>query len=237
MSLDAVRSLIDRARSITVLTGAGISAESGVPTFRGPGGLWRDHRAEDLATAEAFARDPRLVWEWYDWRRQKIAEARPNLAHYALVTLEKRAPDLTVVTQNVDGLHALAGSRSLLEIHGSLWRTRCGSCREVREDRRAPMPAIPPRCPCEGLLRPDVVWFGEPLPFDIARKAFVAIGACDLMLVVGTSGLVQPAASMATMALERGVPVVEINAEPTPLTESATHALQGKAGEILPKLI
>ena len=153
------------------------------------------------------------------------------------MTLEKRAPELTLITQNVDGLHALAGSRRLLEIHGSLWRTRCGSCREVREDRRAPLPAIPPRCPCEGLLRPDVVWFGEPLPFDMARQAFQAIGACDLMLVIGTSGVVQPAASMAMMALERGVPVVEINPEPTPLTESASHALQGKAGEILPKLL
>ncbi|HLF94647.1 MAG TPA: NAD-dependent deacylase [Planctomycetota bacterium] len=237
MSVEAARALIDRSRSIAVLTGAGISAESGVLTFRGPGGLWRDFRPEDLATPEAFERDPRLVWEWYDWRRQKIAPARPNLAHYALVTLEKRAPDLAIITQNVDGLHALAGSRRLLEIHGSLWRTRCCTCREVREDRRAPLPELPPRCFCEGLLRPDVVWFGEPLPLDLTRRAYRAIEECDLMLVVGTSGLVQPAASMALMALDRGVPVVEINADPTPLTERATHALQGKAGEILPRLL
>ena len=237
MSLDAVRSLLAPARSIVVLTGAGISAESGVPTFRGPGGLWREYRAEDLATPEAFANDPRLVWEWYDWRRQKIAPARPNLGHYALVTLEKRAPDLTMITQNVDGLHPAAGTRNLLEIHGNLWRTRCLSCGDVRENREAPLSRIPPRCACEGLLRPDVVWFGEPLPYDLLKRAIRAVEACDLMLVVGTSGLVQPAASMADTALARGVPVVEINLDPTPLSGRATHALHGKAGEILPKLI
>jgi len=237
MSLEEARALLDRARSIAVLTGAGISAESGVPTFRGPGGLWRDDRPEDLATPEAFERDPRLVWEWYDWRRRKIAPAKPNLGHYALVTLEKRAPDLTLITQNVDGLHALAGSLNLLEIHGSLWRTRCCTCREIHENREAPLREIPPRCFCEGLLRPDVVWFGEPLPLDLVRRSTRAIEGCDLMLVIGTPGVVQPAASMALMALERGVPVVEINAEPTPLTERATLALQGKSGELLPRLI
>jgi NAD-dependent deacetylase len=236
VSLEAVRALLGPARSIVVLTGAGISAESGVPTFRGPGGLWREHRPEDLATPEAFADDPRLVWEWYDWRRRKIAEAQPNLGHYALVTLEKRTPDLTLLTQNVDGLHPLAGSRNVLEIHGSLWRTRCLSCREVKEHRE-PLSRIPPRCPCEGLLRPDVVWFGEPLPFDLLKRAIRAVESCDLMLVVGTSGLVQPAASMADQALERGIPVVELNLDPTPLSGRATHALRGKAGELLPALL
>ncbi len=235
--MDDVRAMLASARSIVVLTGAGISAESGVPTFRGPGGLWRDHRAEDLATPEAFARDPRLVWEWYDWRRGKIAPARPNLAHYALVTLEKRAPDLVLVTQNVDGLHSLAGSRNLLEIHGNLWRTRCLSCREVRENREVPLHRIPPRCPCEGLLRPDVVRFGEPLPFETMKRVTRALGGCDLMLVVGTSGVVQPAASLAVMALEAGAAVVEINPERTPLSDRATRVLEGKAGEILPALI
>jgi len=237
VSVEAVRALLPGARAIAVLTGAGISAESGVPTFRGPGGLWREFRPEDLATPEAFANDPRLVWEWYDWRRQKIAAAKPNLGHYALVTLEKRAPELTLITQNVDGLHPLAGSRNLLEIHGNLWRTRCLSCREVRDSRETPLARIPPRCPCEGLLRPDVVWFGEPLPTDLLKRAIRAVEACDLMLVVGTSGLVQPAASMADAALDRGVPVVEINLDPTPLSERATYVLQGKAGEILPKLL
>jgi NAD-dependent deacetylase len=237
VSLEAVRSLLAAARSIVVLTGAGISAESGVPTFRAAGGLWRQFRAEDLATPEAFANDPRLVWEWYEWRRQKIAPAAPNLGHFALVTLEKRAPELTLITQNVDGLHPAAGTRNLLEIHGNLWRTRCLSCGEVRENREAPLARIPPRCACEGLLRPDVVWFGETLPEDLLVRAIRAVDACDLMLVVGTSGLVQPAASMADSALARGAPVVEINLDPTPLSDRATHTLHGKAGELLPKLI
>jgi NAD-dependent deacetylase len=236
VSVEAVRGLLASARSVVVLTGAGISAESGVPTFRGPGGLWRDRRPEDLATPEAFAGDPRLVWEWYDWRRRKIAEAGPNLGHYALVTLEKRAPDLTLITQNVDGLHPLAGSRNVLEIHGNLWRTRCLSCHEVRESRE-PIARIPPRCSCEGLLRPDVVWFGEALPYDLLKRALRAVEACDVMLVVGTSGVVQPAASMADQALARGAPVVEVNLDPTPLSERATHVLRGRAGEILPRLI
>lgn len=237
MTAEAVRALIAPARSIVVLTGAGISAESGVPTFRGPGGLWRDFRPEDLATPEAFDRDPRLVWEWYDWRRGKIAGAAPNLGHYALVTLEKRVPELALITQNVDGLHPLAGSRNVLEIHGSLWRTRCLSCGVVRENRETPIARIPPRCPCEGLLRPDVVWFGEPLPAELVSRSVRAVESCDLMLVVGTSGLVQPAASMARQALALGRPVVEINLEPTPLSQDATCFLQGRAGEILPRLI
>jgi NAD-dependent deacetylase len=237
VTIEAVRALLAPARSIVVLTGAGISAESGVPTFRGPGGLWREYRAEDLATPEAFARDPRLVWEWYDWRRQKIAPAKPNPGHDALVALEKRSPGLTLITQNVDGLHPLAGSRNLLEIHGSLWRTRCLSCGERRENREAPLARIPPRCACEGLLRPDVVWFGEALPVDPLERAIRAVEACDLMLVIGTSSLVQPAASMADAALARGAPVVEINLEPTPLSDLATVALHGKAGEILSRLI
>ena len=236
MSVEAVRGLLASARSVVVLTGAGISAESGVPTFRGPGGLWRDYRPEDLATPEAFANDPRLVWEWYEWRRRKIADAAPNLGHYALVTLEKRVPDLALITQNVDGLHPLAGSRNVLEIHGSLWRTRCLSCHDVRENR-APLARIPPRCSCEGLLRPDVVWFGEALPYDLLKRALRAVESCDVMLVVGTSSLVHPAASMADQALARGTPVVEVNLEPTPLSDRATHVLHGKAGEILPRLI
>jgi NAD-dependent deacetylase len=235
--LKAARKLVAEARSVAVLTGAGVSAESGVPVFRGPEGLWRSFRPEDLATPEAFERDPRLVWEWYDWRRRKIAPARPNLAHYALVTLEKRAPELALVTQNVDGLHSAAGSRNLLEIHGSLWRTRCLSCREVRENRDVPLARIPPRCPCEGLLRPDVVWFGEPLPYETLKRALRAVEACDLMLVVGTSGLVQPAASMGQAALQRGAAVIEVNLDPTPTSREVTHFLQGKAGEILPRLV
>ena len=237
MSEDVVRALLARARDIVALTGAGCSSESGVPTFRGPGGLWRDFRPEDLATPEAFERDPRLVWEWYDWRRGLIAKASPNPGHAALAALEARGPGLTLITQNVDGLHSLAGSRNLLEIHGSLWRTRCLSCGELREDRETRPRPLPPRCPCGGLQRPDVVWFGESLPADLVHRSLRAVEACDLMLVVGTSSLVQPAASFADAALDRGVPVVEINLDPTPLSGRATHVLQGRSGEILPRLI
>jgi NAD-dependent deacetylase len=235
--LDRVRALVREARSVVVMTGAGISAESGVPTFRGPEGLWKTFTPEELATPEAFERDPRLVWEWYDWRRGLIGQAKPNLGHYALVTLEKRVPEFTLITQNVDGLHALAGSRRVLEIHGNLWRTRCVSCRATRESRETPLARLPPRCGCEGLLRPDVVWFGEPLPLDVVKAATKAIEVCDLMLVVGTSGVVQPAASFGDRALARGVPMVEVNPEPTPLSAGCAHALRGPAGLILPQLI
>ncbi len=236
-ALPDVRKAVAEARSVVVLTGAGVSEESGVPTFRGPDGLWRDFRPEDLATPEAFARDPRLVWEWYDWRRRKIAPAEPNLGHYALVTLEKRVPEFTLVTQTVDGLHAKAGSRNVLEIHGSLWRTRCGSCRDRRENRETPLPRLPPRCPFEGLLRPDVLWFGEPLPIDLLRRAIRALETCDLALVVGTSGLVEPAASLGGIALRRGVPVVELNPDPPPRNDPCTLSLRGRSAELLPRLL
>jgi NAD-dependent deacetylase len=236
VSLADASRLLARARSVVVLTGAGISAESGVPTFRGPGGLWRDYRPEDLATPEAFAADPALVWEWYAWRRGLIAAARPNPGHEALVELERRAAGFSLVTQNVDGLHALAGSRAVLEIHGSLWRCRCLGCGRVREDRAAPE-RIPPLCACGGLLRPDVVWFGEALPEDLLTRTIAAVEACDLMLVVGTSGVVQPAASFADAVLSRGAAVLEVNLDPTPLSDRATVALRGRSGEILPELI
>ncbi|HVR84035.1 MAG TPA: NAD-dependent deacylase [Planctomycetota bacterium] len=237
MSTDEARSILAGARSIVVLTGAGISAESGVPTFRGPGGLWRNYRPEDLATPQAFHEDPRLVWEWYAWRRGLIAQARPNPGHEALATLERRSPAFTLITQNVDGLHALAGSRAILEIHGNLWRTRCLGCDTVGEDRAMTLDRIPPLCPCGSLLRPDVVWFGEALPEDLLGRSIAAVETCDLMLVIGTSGVVQPAASFADAALSRGVPVVEINLDPTPLSDRATVALQGRSGQILPRLI
>lgn len=237
MSLEAIRAHLASARSLVALTGAGISAESGVPVFRGPGGLWREHRPEDLATPEAFEENPLLVWEWYQWRRQKIAQARPNPGHQALVALERRSADFTLITQNVDGLHSLAGSRNPLEIHGNLWRTRCLSCREVRENRDCEMAPLPPRCACQGLLRPDVVWFGERLPEEIHERSLQAVESCDLLLVIGTSAVVQPAASWALTALSRGARVVEINPEPTPLSPLVTHHVPGKAGELLPQLL
>jgi NAD-dependent deacetylase len=225
------------ARRVAVLTGAGISAESGVPTFRGPEGLWRKFRAEDLATPEAFARDPVLVWEWYDWRRGIIAKVAPNPGHVVLARWETLFPDFTLITQNVDGLHALAGSRRLLEFHGNIWKTRCPDEGRVAENRDVPLSPIPPRCAsCGGLLRPHIVWFGEGLDQDILRQAFSACAQADVMLTVGTSALVHPAASLPFAAAESGATVIEINPDPTPLTPHADILLRGKAGEILSRL-
>ena len=226
------------AGRVAVLTGAGVSAESGIPTFRGAGGLWREHRPEDLATPEAFRRDPTLVWEWYDWRRGRIGDARPNPAHEALAAWEAHAGSFDLITQNIDGLHAAAGSRHPIELHGSIWRTRCTGCGEVSEDRSVPLPEIPPSCGnCSALLRPDVVWFGESLDPDILAAAVEAASRCELFLVAGTSSVVQPAASLATIALQSGAVVVEVNPERTPLTPLATHHLAGKAGVWLPGLL
>ena len=169
--LSQAREWLAQASSVAVLTGAGISAESGVPTFRGAGGLWKDYKPEELATPEAFARDPRLVWEWYDWRREIIAKAQPNPAHRALVEIEKRKPRFTLITQNVDGLHDLAGSGKILKLHGDIWRMRCTACGANLPNRRVPLPKIPPHCACGGLARPGVVWFGEPLPEGMMKEA------------------------------------------------------------------
>ena len=235
-TLDAARR-IAAAERILVLTGAGVSAESGVPTFRGPEGLWRQYRPEELATPEAFARDPRLVWEWYAWRRGLIAPLRPNPAHDALVRLESRAPAFLLATQNVDGLHHAAGSRRLVELHGSLWRVRCTACGSEREDRSVPLSELPPRCRCGGLLRPGVVWFGESLPEAALQAAFAAGEACELVLVVGTSSVVYPAAAIAPAARARGAFVVEVNPDETPLTPLAHASFRGKAARILPSLL
>ena len=220
---------------VTVLTGAGISAESGVPTFRGQAGLWRDFRPEDLATPRAFRRDPGLVWEWYDWRRGLIGACEPNAAHRTLAEMEQRLPDLTLITQNVDGLHQLAGSRHVLELHGNIWRTRCLGCDRVSEDHRVPLPEIPPHCPkCGGPLRPDVVWFGESLPSQVLEAAWAAAARCRLMLVIGTSAVVHPAASLPLVALRNGARLIEINPAETPLSTHAYEILRGPAAELLP---
>lgn len=235
--MDAVRQWLKHSKSVAVLTGAGVSAESGVPTFRGNGGLWKQHRAESLATPEAFARDPKLVWEWYDWRRSVLAEVRPNPGHFALVELEKRVPTFTLITQNVDGLHELAGSRNVLRLHGSIWILRCLACGRAREDRRTPLPEIPPSCQCGGMLRPGVVWFGEALPQDVWQTAEAAARAADLLLVVGTSAVVYPAAGLAQIAKTSGARVVEINIAETALSHEIDQFCQGASGELLPRLI
>ena len=233
--IEQVRERLGTARKVTTLTGAGISADSGVPTFRGPDGLWRNFRAEDLATPEAFARDPALVWEWYNWRRELIATKEPNPAHRSLVEMERRYPQFRLVTQNVDGLHGLAGSRNLIELHGNIWKVRCTGCAQITEDRRVPI-SVPPHCPsCGKMLRPHIIWFGESLDPDDINGALEAVTGCEVMLVIGTSGVVQPAASFASAARSAGAFVVEINPE---VGSPVAHvALRGRAAEIVPMLL
>lgn len=244
-TLAMVKRWMAEATNVVVLTGAGISAESGVPTFRGwtpddagDAPLWSRYRPEELATPQAFERDPKLVWAWYDWRRGLIAATQPNAGHTALVELENRTERFALVTQNVDGHHTRAGSRNVLHLHGDIWTLRCLDCGEETEDRRHPLPEIPPRCgACGGLLRPAVVWFGETLPVDNLERSFLLAAECDLMLVVGTSALVYPAAGVAVQAIEAGTNVVEINPEPTPLTDHMTAHISGPAGVVLPELL
>ncbi len=225
------------AKSVAVLTGAGISAESGVPTFRGAEGMWKQFRAVDLATPEAFSRDPKLVWEFYNWRRQLIAPLSPNPGHFALAEIERRIPRFTLITQNIDGLHEKAGSRNIIELHGNLWKVRCIGCETVIDDQRVPLPGLPACKSCGSLLRPHVVWFGEMLEPRVLNSAYEAIAGCDLMVVAGTSGTVQPAASMGMRAKQNGAAVAEINLEPTPYSDLYDMAICGKTGEILPQLL
>jgi len=235
-NIEMVKALLDPGRKVVVLTGAGVSAESGVPTFRGPGGLWKTHRAEDLARPDAFAARPELVWEFYNWRRALVAGCEPGPAHLALAALERLIPNFLLITQNVDGLHGRAGSRKLVEMHGSLWQVRCTVCTHAREDH-SELPPLP-ECPvCGHLLRPGVVWFGEPLTPGVLRLAVAQLRDVDVFLSVGTSGLVQPAASFHQLARDHGAVTVEINAEPTPNTGLMDFALHGPAGDILPELV
>lgn len=235
--LNQAREWLAQATAVAVLTGAGISAESGVPTFRGADGLWKEYKPEDLATPEAFARDPRLVWEWYNWRRELIAKAQPNAAHRALVQIEIRKPRFTLITQNVDGLHDLAGSGKILKLHGDIWRMRCTECGANFPNRRVPLPKIPPHCACGGIARPGVVWFGESLPDGMMKEAEHAASQAEVFLVIGTSAVVYPAAGLIPFAKQSGAKVVEINLEPTPLSTVADCTLQGPAGDLLPQLL
>lgn len=232
-----VRTRLRTAGAIAVLTGAGISADSGVPTFRGADGLWRTFRAEDLATPEAFARDPTLVWEWYNWRRECLATKRPNAAHEALATLEEECKRFWLITQNVDGLHRAAGSRRLSEIHGNIWKVRCTECGLVGDNHDVPI-AIPPRCStCRGLLRPHIVWFGEAVGEDDLRRSRDAVQSCDILVIIGTSGVVYPAATFASVAREAGAFVVEINPAPTSNSCVVNLTLRGRASEMVPRLL
>jgi NAD-dependent protein deacetylase/lipoamidase len=226
------------AQSITVLTGAGVSAESGVPTFRdAQTGLWSNFKPKELATAAGFLRNPRLVWEWYAWRRKLVAEAKPNPAHLGLVEMEKRVPLFTLITQNVDGLHQCAGSQNVIELHGNITRTKCFN-EDTVVTSWPETGDVPPRCPnCGGLLRPDVVWFEEAMPEEETSRAFTCSANCEVFLSIGTSTVVHPAAALPFHALENGATVVEINTDTTPLTERADYVLTGAAGLVLAELM
>jgi NAD-dependent deacetylase len=229
---------LHEAERVVAFTGAGISKESGIPTFReAQSGLWKKYQPEDLATPEAFQANPRRVWEWYTWRRKLIERAKPNLGHYALAFMERKVWRWTLITQNVDGLHQRAGSINVIELHGNIQRTRCANegrlvtPKEISEE-------MPPRCRiCGGLLRPDVVWFGEPLPSKALEDAFRAARSCQLFLAIGTSGIVQPAASLPFEALMRGATIVEVNPQSTPLSTYASFSLPYPSEKALPQLV
>lgn len=239
--LQRAAEILGRAERIAVLTGAGISAESGVPTFRASDGLWEGHRIADVATPRGFRKDPRLVWNFYHQRRANVLQVEPNPGHYALVTLERHwGNHFTLITQNVDGLHRRAGSERVLEIHGSLFRTRCTECEETRSCGEEPLAELPP-CPnCNGLLRPDIVWFEEMLPEEIWSQAIHAAENCDVLLVVGTSALVYPAASViprAKRARQPGATVIECNLTTTAVSSDVDLGLYLPSGQTLPILV
>ncbi len=238
---ETLRQVWRQAQHVVVFSGAGMSAESGVPTFRqAQTGLWARYDPTELATPAAFRQHPKRVWDWYTWRRTLVARAQPNAGHRAIAELETLVPRVTVVTQNVDGLHQAAGSSHVLELHGNLQRTVCSVCRALvpAEEWAPPGPEGVPRCPhCGGLLRPDVVWFGELLPASVWEAARQAMQQADVVLVVGTSGLVYPAASLPLQAAEKGAVLIEINPEVSALSQRMDYIWRGPAGEVLPWLV
>ncbi len=237
---ELIQALQQTAR-VTVMTGAGISQESGIPTFRDAmEGLWAKYDPAELATPEAFERDPERVTRWYDERRMKCLSARPNAGHHALARMESAFQDrgdyFVLITQNIDGLHRSAGSRDVIELHGSIRRWRCVACNRARDEDGGLFETYPPRCECGGMRRPDVVWFGEFLPEAAVRRATAASLSCNLFLSVGTSGVVYPAADLLNTAKVAGAKIVEVNPEPTPASAFADWMLPGRAGDVLPKL-
>ena len=227
--------VLQEASRVAILTGAGISAESGIPTFRGEEGLWTKYRPEELATPTAFSQDPKLVWEWYDWRRGIIGQKEPNPGHKVIARWEETFPSVSLITQNIDGLHQKAGSKNIWELHGNIWKLRCTEEGTITENYETPLKEIPPLCPnCGALLRPHVVWFGESLSPTILQKSIQLSSECDVMFVIGTSTVVQPAASLPFEASEAGAKIVEINLDPTPISLYTDFSIRGKSGEILP---
>jgi len=226
---------IRTAKSASVLTGAGVSAESGIPTFRGAGGIWGKYDFTKLATPQGFKEDPRLVWEWYQLRQREIKKAKPNAAHITIVDMEDHFPRFSVLTQNIDGMHRRAGSRNVVELHGSIWRMRCArDGLTIQNDD--PVTEIPPMCQCGSILRPDVVWFGEQLSPDVVDEASRVANESEVMFVVGTSAVVYPAAALPAITKNSGGLVIEVNLEPTDITSYADASLLGPAGEMLPAL-
>ena len=235
-SVEAARSAIARAKSIAVLTGAGVSAESGIPTFRSNGGYWQTHRFEELATLDGFVRDPAMVWQWYEERRRAIAAAQPNAGHYALAQMEARVRRFTLITQNVDDLHGRAKSENIIGLHGDIFVVRCVRCREAHVEP-GPLTRLPPVCECGGMQRPGVVWFGEALPSGVMERAAAAVERADVFLVAGTSAQVYPAAGLILQAVDSGCTVIEINAEATDFSEFVNIALRGTSAVLLPQLL
>lgn len=234
---DAVNKL-KIAKRVVVLTGAGVSAESGIPTFRDAQvGLWEKYNPEELASPDGFKANPKLVWGWYEYRREIVRKNNPNPAHYALVELEKKIPSTLIVTQNVDEYHALAGNKNILELHGKIMENRCFKEGHLLKEQELDHRTIPPRCPCGAYARPGVVWFGESLPSDALSEAFNQARNCDVCLVIGTAGVVQPAASIPYYAKQANAFLIEVNNLPSALTPIMDVFLQGKAGEVMPKLV
>lgn len=230
--------VLRKAERVAALTGAGVSQESGLRTFRdAQTGLWSEYKPTELASPNAFERDPKLVWDWYAMRREKVQEVQPNLGHFALVEMAHRIPDFCLITQNVDNLHRKAGSPRVIELHGNLQRVKCASCGRQAEFWEKAGDVVPRCADCDGLLRPDVVWFGETLPRAELEAAVEAARSCQVFFSIGTSGMVQPAASLAYAARNRGAVLIEVNAEPTPISEKTDFSLQGKSGEILPAMV
>ena len=235
---EKLHSLLQTSESVCVLTGAGISAESGVETFRGSNGLWSKLKPEELANFDAFMRNPELVWEWYNYRKKIIYDVKPNPAHGALARMKDLVRDFTLVTQNIDNLHIRAGSTNVLELHGNMERSYCIGCGKYASNVEVSLEQKVPHCPsCHGLIRPDIVWFGEMLPEGVFEAATEAANRCELFLTVGTSAVVYPAASLPLTARKNGAYVVEINMERTEISHSVHETLLGKAGEILPQLV
>jgi NAD-dependent deacetylase len=229
--------LLRNSQSICVLTGAGISAESGVPTFRGTDGLWTKLSPDELASFDGFMREPKKVWSWFQQQKEIMHSARPNESHYALATMETLVKDFTLVTQNIDNLHRRAGSKHVLELHGNIERSYCMKCGKYVSEVKITEEHPVPYCQCGGIIRPDVVWFGETLPEEEYSKAVTAASRCELFISVGTSAVVYPAAALPLIAKQNGAYVVEVNIEYTELSSHADETLIGKASEVLPQLV